>query len=244
MRNSLRMKTRVCPHCFVDLNEDEKHPDVRFHFSGWSEARRRRLHTVRYRWEDVPRTKCHTDKNKFYRRRALEQALLIQHVVLMLGRSPTTSQSQFWNNTSEGGNGVVCAILRQRSESTTNPWIQITLREETEAGRFQSAFRNLYPSAQKESGADATQYWLYVRRINYSLSQPLLDRLPDISIMCEHIYKLIENQVTFKGHIAWRPASMEGIFSTQGGRDLFIMFCLTQGHPGGLFILTYTHIVD
>lgn len=183
-------------------------------------------------------------QNKFYRRRALEQALLIQHVVLMLGRSPTTSQSQFWNNTSEGGNGVACAILQQRSESTTNPRIQITLREEKEAGRFQSAFRNLSPSAQKETGADATQYWLYVRCINYSLSQPLLDRLLDISIMCEHIYKLIENQVTFKVHITWRPASMEGIFSTQGGRDLFIMFCLTQGHPGGLFILTYTHIVD
>lgn len=64
--------------------------------------------------------------------------LLIHRVVLMFGRSPTTSPSQLWNETSQGKLRPPCNLLTFYSESMTNPRLQITLKlKEKQVGRFQ-----------------------------------------------------------------------------------------------------------
>lgn len=67
----------------------------------------------------------------------------------MFGRSPTTSQSQIWNETSQGKVCPPCSLLTLNSESMTNSCLQIIVKlEEKKVGRFHFAFRELHRAAQ------------------------------------------------------------------------------------------------
>lgn len=117
----MKMKSILTPH-FISAAK---------HFG--SRVRRHRFHSVINLQGHTPWTKFQTNRTgtnvclqvygfKLSRRPSLAQSLLIYHVVLMFGRSPTTSQSQFWNNTCEGETVSSIQSSMQSSNSGQKAW--------------------------------------------------------------------------------------------------------------------------